>query len=103
MKVIWLNRAELSLRRTEEYIFREYGEVICERFMQEVKNVAYLLEKMPELGHHEPLLADYEQGYRSIVINRLNKLIYYIKDNTILIAAFWDCRREPKKLIKDIS
>ena len=41
MKVIWLNRAELSLRRT--------------------------------------------------------------KDNEILISAFWDCRREPKKLIKDIS
>lgn len=102
MKVIWLNRAEMSMRRTEEYILQEFGETARKHFMQEVESVAYLLEKMPELGHFEPLLADYKQGYRCIVINRLNKLIYYIKDNQILIAAFWDCRREPKKLVKDI-
>lgn len=102
MKVIWLNRAEMSMRRTEAYILQEFGEIARKRFMQEVEDVAYLLEKMPELGHLEPLLAEYEQGYRCIVINRLNKLIYYIRDNQILIAAFWDCRREPKKLVKDI-
>lgn len=103
MNVIWLERAEKSMRQTEAYILQEYGEIASERFLQEVQDIAYLLEKMPELGHFEPFLAEYEQRYRSIVINRLNKLIYYIKDNTILIAAFWDCRREPKKLIKDIS
>lgn len=103
MNVIWLERAEKSMRHTESYILREFGEMASEHFIKEVKEVAYLLEKMPELGHFEPLLAEYKQGYRSIVINRLNKLIYYIKDNTILIAAFWDCRREPKKLLKDIS
>lgn len=96
MKVIWLNRAETSMRRTEEYILQEFGEIARKHFMQEVENVSYLLEKMPELGHFEPLLANYEQGYRCIVINRLNKLIYYIRDNQILIAAFLDCRQEPK-------
>lgn len=55
-----------------------------------------MLPIFSELGHFEPLLSDYGQSYRSIVINRLNKLIYYIKDNTVLIAAFWDTRREPK-------
>ena len=103
MKVIWLNRAETSLHRTEEYILQEFGQTACERFHQDVKNVAYLLEKMPHLGHYEPLLSDYKQGYRSIVINRLNKLIYYIRDNKVLIAALWDCRREPKKLIKETT
>jgi len=102
MKVIWLNRAEMSMRRTEAYILQEYGEIARDRFMKEVEGVAYLLEKMPELGHFEPLLANYEQGYRCIVINHLNKLIYYIRDNQILIAAFWDCRREPKKLSNEI-
>ena len=102
MKVIWLNRAEASMRRTEEYILRAFGETARKRFMQEVEEVAYLLEKMPELGHLEPLLADYEQGYRSIVIQHLNKLVYYVRDNQVLIAAFWDCRREPRKLVKDL-
>ena len=103
MKVIWLHRAEMSLHSIEEYILSEYGEIVRERFMQEVKDVAYLLEKMPELGHFEPLLSEYEQGYRSIVINHLNKLIYYIKDDIILIAALWDTRREPKSLTRDMK
>ena len=103
MMVIWLEHAEMALRRTEEYIYQEYGEKSRKEFMLEVENVAYLLEKMPELGHFEPLLSEYEQGYRSIVINHLNKLIYYIKDNTVLIAALWDTRREPKSLTKGLK
>ena len=103
MRVIWLAHAEAALRNTEEYILQKYGEISRERFMLEVEDIAYLLEKMPELGHFEPLLTNYEQGYRSIVINHLNKLIYYIKGNEIIIVALWDCRREPKKLIKDMK
>ena len=103
MNVIWLAHAEKSLRRTEEYILQEYGEKSRGRFMQEVEDVAYLLEKMPELGHFEPLLSRYKQGYRSIVINHLNKLIYYIRDNKILIAALWDTRREPRTLTNELN
>ena len=102
MRVLWLRHAEEALYRTEAYILKEYGQNVSDRFIKEVRDVAYLLEKMPELGHLEPLLSHHEQGYRSIVINRLNKLIYYIKDQTILIAAIWDCRREPKKLANDL-
>ena len=102
MRVLWLRHAEEALYRTEAYILKEYGQNVSDRFIKEVRDVAYLLEKMPELGHFEPLLSHHEQGYRSIVINRLNKLIYYIKDQTVLIAAIWDCRREPKKLANDI-
>ena len=31
---------------------------------------------------------------------RLNKLVYYVKDDTLHIAAFWDTRREPKNQAK---
>lgn len=33
------------------------------------------------------------EGY---VIRRLNKVVYYVKGDTIHIAALWDTRREPK-------
>lgn len=42
MKVIWLDRAETALRHTEKYLLQEYGEIVRDRFMQEVKDVAYL-------------------------------------------------------------
>ena len=103
MRVIWLQRAETALYQTEERIQNEFGTKASARFMKEVEEVAYLLEKMPELGHYEPLLANYVQGYRSIVINKLTKLIYYIKGNELLISALWDTRREPNSLAKDIK
>lgn len=69
MKVLWLRHAEEALYRTEAYILKEYGESASGRFIKEVREIAYLLEKMPELGHYEPLLSHHEQGYRSIVRN----------------------------------
>lgn len=102
MTVIWLRRAETALRHTEEYIQREFGARAGERFINEVKRIAYLLEQMPELGHYEPLLSGREQGYRSIVINKLTKLIYYIHEDKVLIAVLWDTRREPQSLAKEV-
>ena len=34
---------------------------------------------------------------------RLNKIVYYIKDDTIRIAAMWDTRREPKAQAKKVN
>lgn len=51
---------------------------------------------MPEHGKIDPLFAHRKQLYRSIIVRRLNKIVYYIKDDTIRIAAMWDTRREPK-------
>lgn len=51
---------------------------------------------MPELGKIDPLIVHRKQLYRSIIVRRLNKIVYYIKDDTIRIAAMWDTRREPK-------
>ena len=50
----------------------------------------------------EPLLANRTHLYRSVVINKLNKLIYYIENETIIIADFWDTRREPKEQANQI-
>ena len=45
----------------------------------------------------EPLLSNRPMAYRSVVINKLNKMIYYISntDDVIYIVDFWDTRREP--------
>ena len=34
--------------------------------------------------------------YRSVIINGLNKMVYYVEDDTLHIAGFWDTRSEPK-------
>ena len=55
-------------------------------------------ELYPNIGSVEPLLADRSIMYRSYVVNRLNKIVYFVKEDHIEVADFWDVRREPKKL-----
>ena len=52
----------------------------------------------PFLGPEEESLADLPGSYRSIVVNSLNKMIYRIQDDHVLVEDFWDVRREPSDL-----
>ena len=66
--------------------------------MQDVQHANMLLSENPNMGSPDPLLADRSIMYRSYVVNRLNKIVYFIKEDHIEVADFWDVRREPKKL-----
>lgn len=55
------------------------------------------------MGKIEPLLQERRHEYRSLVVRKHLKLIYYIKDNVIYIANLWDTRREPQQLKEEIK
>ena len=96
MKVSWSKKASDAVVSTSVYILDKFGPKASEEFLKEVQHVSDLLESNPCLGPVEPLLAQKSKPYRSVVLNHLNKIVYYIKGDTIRIAAFWDTRREPK-------
>lgn len=97
MKIHWHKRAVTMLHQIEEYILREFGERASREFMHDVEQSVSALAKMPNMGMLDPLFAHRKQTYRSIIVRRLNKVVYYVKGDTIRIAAFWDTRREPEK------
>jgi plasmid stabilization system protein ParE len=97
MKIHWHKRAAASLHQVEDYILQEFGDKVRQEFMDEVEQSVSTLTEMPTLGRLDPLFAHRKQAYRSIIVRRLNKVVYYVKDDIIHIAAFWDTRREPKK------
>ena len=103
MKIHWHKRAATALHQVEEYILQEFGERIRREFMDEVDQAVLALADMPTLGKIDPLFAHRRQTYRSIIVRRLNKVVYYVKDDTIHIAAFWDTRREPKAQAKQVK
>lgn len=96
MKVIWMEQAEEALNRTVKYICDQFGARASERLLKETYNTGCLLEDNPYLGSIEPLMAHRKITYRSIVVNRLNKIVYRIMEDRIEIADFWDTRREPQ-------
>lgn len=103
MKVIWSLQAKENLQKTSNYIRKEFGKKSKQKFLDEVLHVAVLLESNPYLGLIEPLLDEAPVEYRSIVVNHINKLVYFIHDNTLEIVVLWDTRREPKSLIKELN
>ena len=102
MEVKWSERAIRSLHAVEAYILHEFGEQARVKFMQASKEVAEQLENFPQMGKEEPLLIHRKVPYRSVVIERKSKMIYYIREQQIIIADFWECRREPRKNAKGL-
>ncbi|MBQ9671569.1 MAG: type II toxin-antitoxin system RelE/ParE family toxin [Prevotella sp.] len=84
------------MHQIEQYVLRDFGERIRKEFMDDVEHAVLSLTEMPTKGKADPLFAHRALPYRSIIVRRLNKIVYYVKDDTLHIAAFWDTRREPK-------
>lgn len=96
MTIHWHKRAAAQLHQVEDYVLRDFGERIRQEFMDDMEQAVLALADMPTMGKQEPLLAHRKQEYRSIIVRRMNKVVYYVKGDTLHIAAFWDTRREPK-------
>lgn len=95
MKTILTNAAKQQIRQTAKYILKEFGKKRKDQFLQDVRHARFLIADNPFIGSMEPLLVEHATTYRSLVVNRLNKIVYYVDNDTIYIANFWDTRREP--------
>jgi len=92
----------LSIRQLEE-IYRQYkhlGRTVSQDICRNVYKEANLLTIFPLAGKIETEFQD-KKSFRSLVVKgRRYKIIYYIENETIHIAAIWDCRRDPTELCK---
>ena len=103
MKVLWSSRASISLQRTSAYIEAKFGYLAKQRFLLRIHLTSELMEDNPYMGSVEPLLSGDPRGFRSIVVGKINKLVYYVKGDVIRISDLWDTRREPKGQAKETA
>lgn len=97
MKALWEPKAKEAKRRIAAYIRNEFGTKRAKKFRLEVDNTVTMLLRVPNIGQIDPLFEGRAKTYRSIIISGLNKMVYYIEDDTVHIAAFWDTRMEPEE------
>ena len=102
MRVKWLDRATRGKQNVASYIRRKFGDDRKDVFLQHVRATTQMLKSHPNLGPIDPLFTDRSIAYRSVIIDGLSKMVYFIKDDTIYIAAFWDTRREPTALASQV-
>lgn len=103
MRVRWNDQAKEQLRQASYYIRRNFGKNTRDSFISRIRQLNKQLCSNPLLGKEEPLLASRPINYRSIVATPINKIVYHINGKHIEVDAFWDTRREPNTLIKDLE
>lgn len=103
MEIIWAEEAFRAWQDTIDYIVEEFGVRAAEKFYKKTEEWQNVLSSSPMAGKTEPLLNNRSRLYRSIVITKQCKLIYYIEDETIFIVDFWDVRREPEALAAQVK
>ena len=102
MRVKWDDKAERNRDLIGYYILDRFGPDSLDQFVDEVEQTVRMIMCYPNIGKLDPLFANRSIDYRSVIIGGLSKMVYYVEDDVIHIAAFWDCRREPTALASQV-
>ncbi|MBQ5539993.1 MAG: type II toxin-antitoxin system RelE/ParE family toxin [Bacteroidales bacterium] len=102
MKIIWSENASETVKETAEYIQKEIGTNAKKKFMAKIAHVVSVLKYNPLMGIKDPYCKNLPVEYRSVRVSKLNRIVYYIWKQQIVIAAFRDCRRDPDTFVNDV-
>ncbi|MCD7971138.1 MAG: type II toxin-antitoxin system RelE/ParE family toxin [Candidatus Azobacteroides sp.] len=102
MKISWTKEAVEDLDIIYQY-YKKISPVIADRIYDRIITEAEILMTFPEIASIEPLLADKKPLARSLIINRIFKVIYYLAKDSIIITNIWDCRQNPELLKENLE
>ena len=94
MRVVWDPKAKEARTQVANYIRRQFGAKRKTRFLQEVRDMTQKIKRSPGIGQIDPLFPDRTRTYRSVIINGLNKMVYFTEGDILYIAGFWDTRMD---------
>ena len=101
MKLIWSIPATMQLENIY-YFYSQKNIEAATNIYNDIIDEAETLTKFPKMAPIEPILEDYTRKYRSLVVRKHFKVVYRIEEETIYIAAVFDCRQDPQKLVSMI-
>ncbi|OAV68805.1 Plasmid stabilization system protein [Bacteroidales bacterium Barb6XT] len=105
MVVKWSDPSKRALRSIFSYYCDVAGRKRADKLIAEIKRSAMRLENSPRMATVDPLFERSPRKFRSLVVKKIHKIVYYIdeRDNCIYIVDVWDCRQDPKKLMGRLS
>ena len=75
-----------------------YSRGLLRKLNAEIKNTERLMTDNPQMGALELQATGREYEYRSIVLCKPFKLVYFIYEDCLYIADVWDTRQLPESL-----
>jgi plasmid stabilization system protein ParE len=101
MKLKWTAPARKQLDRI--YRFYEQRNVnVATSIFNEIIDESEQLINFPQMAAIEPILIDFKETYRSLIVRRHFKVVYRTTVDTIYIVAVFDCRQDSQKLRNNI-
>jgi plasmid stabilization system protein ParE len=97
MNLKWTIVAETQLENIYNFI-KARSERAATRVYNDILDEASILVNFPYMAPVEPVLSDFPEMYRSLVVRRIYKVTYYVENDEIIIAAIFDCRQRPELL-----
>ena len=98
MKVKITKPARQRFKEIDEYHKSKGNNTKGRKLREKVVKKSKLLRDNPHLGKEEKYLKDLGLGHRSLVIDRLYKLIYRIAKPFIYITDIFDTRQNPDEM-----
>lgn len=94
-KLRWHPKASADLNRIVRYCSQKFGKSAARQVRNHVWHDAELLQTHPQLGRVEPLLVGCTSlEYRSLVVDKVTKIIYTVHREYVYIHLLWDVRRD---------
>jgi len=99
IRVFWTETALNNLEDIFEYYKYKASIKVVRDLVKGIVKTTIQIQNSPTIGKREVLLANRQFEYRFIV-NKNYKIIYWIDDYYVKIAAVFDCRQNPDKIEK---
>jgi len=91
-KILWTDNALEELKRTLEYLERNFTRKELERLSQKIENTVSLISQNPRLFSKSD-----KKDIHRVLILKFNTMYYRVKGDNIEILSFFSNRQNPKK------
>ncbi len=97
IEVEWSKTSQKQLKQIFNYYSREANRRIADKIISKITEQVSILYKTPFAGQKEPLLIEYNEEYRYLVVGNYI-IVYWYHQNIVTISAVFDTRQNPIKI-----
>lgn len=103
LNVVWSKFSQDEYLKVLTYVHDEFGLKAAKELQANVNRWVKRIACNPEISAPEEFLKNETHQYRSKIVGKYNKLVYWYDSTTIYISDFWDMRRDPSNMPKRVT
>lgn len=102
MEIIWTKRAVIHLEDIHKF-YEEKSLAVANSLYNDLIDSVEPLKDSPQMAQREEALKHLKKEYRSLVVKKTFKIVYYTNKDNVYIVAVLDCRQHPKTNINKVK